>query len=75
MRVQLGGKEKRIVKHEVKEVSIPQNVMTGSSSEVSLKLYQPCNATFIIHSRLYSHYETVNCRCYLILLPRHLQNL
>ncbi|XP_047252543.1 hexokinase-2 isoform X3 [Capsicum annuum] len=34
MRVQLGGKENRIVKHEVKEVSIPQNVMAGSSSDV-----------------------------------------
>ncbi|KAJ8527974.1 hypothetical protein K7X08_015425 [Anisodus acutangulus] len=33
MRVQLGGKEKRIVKHEVKEVSIPHNIMAGSSSD------------------------------------------
>ncbi|XP_009795017.1 hexokinase-2 [Nicotiana sylvestris] len=33
MRVQLGGKEKRIVKQEVKEVSIPKNVMAGSSSD------------------------------------------
>ncbi|KAJ8528260.1 hypothetical protein K7X08_021952 [Anisodus acutangulus] len=33
MRVQLGGKEKRIFKHEVKEVSIPKHVMAGSSSD------------------------------------------
>uniref|UniRef100_A0A3Q7JRT5 Phosphotransferase n=1 Tax=Solanum lycopersicum TaxID=4081 RepID=A0A3Q7JRT5_SOLLC len=47
MRVQLGGKEKRIVKHEVKEVSIPQNVMTGSSSEVLFDFIATALAEFV----------------------------
>ncbi|KAG5569664.1 hypothetical protein H5410_059430 [Solanum commersonii] len=47
MRVQLGGKEKRIVKHEVKEVSIPQNVMAGSSSEVLFDFIATALAEFV----------------------------
>lgn len=31
LRVQLGGKEGRVVKQEFDEVSIPPNLMTGSS--------------------------------------------
>lgn len=37
LRVQLGGKEKRVVKQEFDEVSIPPNLMTGTS-EVSISL-------------------------------------
>lgn len=47
MRVQLGGKEKRIVKHEVKEVSIPQNVMAGSSSDVLFDFIATALAEFV----------------------------
>ncbi|KAJ0977428.1 hypothetical protein J5N97_012902 [Dioscorea zingiberensis] len=34
MRVQLGGKERRVVKEESKEVSIPPHLMVGSSDEL-----------------------------------------
>ncbi|KAJ4767957.1 Hexokinase [Rhynchospora pubera] len=34
LRVQLGGKEKHILKQESKEVSIPPHIMTGSSGEL-----------------------------------------
>ncbi|XP_072959147.1 hexokinase-2-like [Typha angustifolia] len=34
LRVQLGGKERRVVKQEYEEVSIPQNLMVGSSGEL-----------------------------------------
>ncbi|KAL6607721.1 hypothetical protein ACP70R_040784 [Stipagrostis hirtigluma subsp. patula] len=34
LRVQLGGKEKRVVKRESKEVSIPPHLMSGSASEL-----------------------------------------
>ncbi|CAN4094429.1 unnamed protein product [Withania somnifera] len=47
MRVQLGGKEKRIVKHEVKEISIPQNVMAGSSSDVLFDFIATTLAEFV----------------------------
>ncbi|XP_055802184.1 hexokinase-2-like [Solanum dulcamara] len=47
MRVQLGGKEKRIVKHEVKEVSIPQNVMAGPSSDVLFDFIATALAEFV----------------------------
>lgn len=45
MRVQLGGKEKGVVKREFQEVSIPRHLMVGSS-EVSV--YQFMLATFLI---------------------------
>lgn len=34
LRVQLGGKEKRVVKRESREVSIPPHLMTGSATEL-----------------------------------------
>lgn len=34
LRVQLGGKEKRVVKRESREVSIPPHLMTGSAAEL-----------------------------------------
>ncbi|KAK1551323.1 hypothetical protein Q3G72_033921 [Acer saccharum] len=34
LRVLLGGKEGRVVKQESKEVSIPQDLMTGTSQEL-----------------------------------------
>lgn len=37
LRVQLGGKENRVVKQEFDEVSIPPDLMTGNS-EVSISL-------------------------------------
>ncbi|CAN4096303.1 unnamed protein product [Withania somnifera] len=47
MRMQLGGKEKCIVKHEVKEASIPQNVMAGSSSDVLFDFIATALAEFV----------------------------
>lgn len=47
MCVQLGEKEKRMVKHEVKEVLISQNVMAGSSSEVLFDFIATALAEFV----------------------------
>ncbi|KAK4343410.1 hypothetical protein RND71_036504 [Anisodus tanguticus] len=47
MRVQLGGKEKRIFKHEVKEVSIPKHVMAGSSSDALFDFIATALAKFV----------------------------
>lgn len=75
MRVQLGGKEKRIVKQEVKEVSIPKNVMAGSSSDVSISCIIFATGNLVSSTQGYYHMiklRTANCRRYLILLPRRL---
>jgi hypothetical protein len=47
--VQLGGKEKRIINQESKEVAIPANIMVGSSGVSVLKasLFDPCESIFI----------------------------
>ncbi|XP_060209857.1 hexokinase-2 isoform X1 [Lycium barbarum] len=47
MRVQLGGKEKRIGKHEVKQVSIPKNIMAGSSSDALFDFIATALAKFV----------------------------
>lgn len=78
LRVQLRGKEKRVVGQEFEEVSIPPNLMTGSS-QVSFFIMKrhPSKFNFVCLSTfLISYYiDNLSCRHYLTILLQHWQNL
>lgn len=54
IRVQLGGREKRVVKQEYKEVSIPPHLMVGTStvSTHSGSFQVSCINTILVHALL-----------------------
>lgn len=63
MRVLLSGREKRVTKHEVEEVSIPPHLMVGTSNvsvEIlsSLKLVNCIAYTLTQNYSLFRHYLT-----------------
>lgn len=71
LRVQLGGKERRIVKQEFDEVSIPPNLMVGTSDVSTCYL-----VSYEMFGRsIYELNISEICRHYLILLLLRLQNL
>lgn len=46
LRVQLGGKDKRVVKQEFEEVSIPPHLMVGSSDVSVIQAFKECFMLF-----------------------------